>query len=171
MLYTINFKMVLIAYECEIAPKGHNEPFDILNNLLFHHSLINVLTVTFPNFFHIDKIKCVLILEHHYSLASLLCIKHRFWKVVGKLLLAGKGVVVNELYKDFYRQVFLRTPPNIIVSFLQFFYLAYNSWMVRKRHSQELHRRKVSCIGNSHCMVYVYLPRFGNRNYRLRRFF
>lgn len=44
-----------------------------------------------------------------------------------KLYPLRKKVVVNELYKDFYRQVFLRTPPNIIVSFLQFFYLAYNS--------------------------------------------
>ena len=54
MFYAIYLQMVLVTHESEISSKSHDKLFDILNNLLFHHSLVYVYSLTFPYLFHVD---------------------------------------------------------------------------------------------------------------------
>ena len=60
--------MILVADKGKIPPECHDEFLDIMDYLLLDNSLIHVLNVTNPDFFSIDEIKQILILEHIESL-------------------------------------------------------------------------------------------------------
>ena len=56
MFYAVNFQVILITNKSKITPKGHDELFDIFHNLLFHHSLVYINSLTLSNLFYIDKV-------------------------------------------------------------------------------------------------------------------
>ena len=42
MVVAIDFKMILVAYKCEVSSKCHNEVLDVMNDFLFYNFFINV---------------------------------------------------------------------------------------------------------------------------------
>ena len=45
-----------ITNKCKITPKSHDKFFNIMHNFPLYHSFINILLVSFPKFFHINKV-------------------------------------------------------------------------------------------------------------------
>ena len=56
MFHAIYLHPILVAYKSEIVSEGHNELFDIVDDLLFHHTLVYIRGITFSYFLNIDKV-------------------------------------------------------------------------------------------------------------------
>ena len=58
-----NLKMIVIADESKIASESHDELLDVVDNLFLYHSLINIPIVADADFFGVDEVEEIFVLN------------------------------------------------------------------------------------------------------------
>ena len=87
--------MILIPHESKVFFKSQNEVFDIVNDGVFNHLFIYILTVTDIQFFYVDIVQQVFILEGADRLKSLLPGGDRPHEVVRQIALMMENIFSN----------------------------------------------------------------------------
>ena len=57
MIMAIDFKMILVADECEVSAERHDEVLDVLNNFLLYNFLVDIRSITLSDFLYIDEVQ------------------------------------------------------------------------------------------------------------------
>ena len=82
VVMSIDFEMILVADECEVSSKCHNEVLDIVDNLFFYDLLINICCIAFSYFLRVDEVQEIFVLEHHDRFTGSCMVRDCVYKVV-----------------------------------------------------------------------------------------
>ncbi len=152
-------QMILIPHEGKVFSESQDEIFDIMNDGVFNHFFIYVLTVTDIQFFYVDIVQQVFVLKSADRLKRLLPCRDRPHEVVRKAALMMIIVSGNTLLQLFNGIVLFGTVPDIETPFPSVLHLFKNGSMPRKANAEKLRRGKA--LGFRH----LQMPNFGIRRF------
>ena len=88
--------MILVAYKCKVLAECHNKLFHILHYTLFYHALVSVF-ITNEQFFGIDEVKQILILEHCNGTIRLQLVGDCFLEIIWQFSLMAIQIIIYDL--------------------------------------------------------------------------
>ena len=103
MVVAIDFEVILVAYKCEVSSKCHYEVLDIMDYLFLYDLFIYGCKVTFSDFFRIDEVQEIFVLEHHDCFSGSCWIRKCIYEVIWKDGLVQKIVLLNNFHKTIHR--------------------------------------------------------------------
>ena len=146
----------LIPSISESLAEGHDEIFDVMNNLIFNDLLVNVFLAN-TKLLYIQIIQKIFILKHLNSPEGLFV----FWdggnEVVRHLPLVVKDIFCDSSLEIFYRKLLVITQLNVKLSLLNGFHARQNCSMMCKANIQKSSNREINIIRQLQLMNFRFL--------------
>ena len=77
--------MILVSNKGKIFTERQDEILDIVNNGVLNYAFINILNISFSDFFGVDEIEQIFILKHTDCFQCTRMLWHGLLKIIGKL--------------------------------------------------------------------------------------
>ena len=149
---SLYFNNILIFDKEEIVAETENKVANILDNFIFQDLFVHILEITGIQFFYIDEIQEVFILESTKCPTCAPDIREGGEKIIWERTAMMVFIFLDSLNDPFLCKMRHRCQQNIEETLISFFYPLNNANMLSKRDSQKL------CKMNSYRIQQVCLP-------------